>query len=402
MGLQRKPPTTKRRGRHPVSDLSAKFVSTIDKAGKYWDGNGLILVVQPTGSRSWIQRLTIRGRRYDLGLGGFPAVSLKEARARAAANFETLRAGGDPAAEKRRSKSIPKFSAAAAKVVEQKRPGWDNPRQAKQWQASLETYVFPYVGERSVARVTSADVLDILMPIWHKKQETARRVRARIGAVMEWAVAMDFRADNPCDRLKTMLPRQKDVRKHMQALHHSGVSAAIARVQKSQASKSTKLAFEFLVLTAARSGEVRGAKWDEIDLVSEAWLIPAERMKANREHCVPLSRRAVQILEMARSLQNASGLVFPSPRSRALSDMTLSKLLRDQGIPAVPHGFRSSFRDWAAERTNHRREAIEAALAHTIRNPTEAAYARTDYFDLRRPLMDEWATYLGKSGIGAD
>ena len=148
------------------------------------------------------------------------------------------------------------------------------------------------------------------------------------------------------------------------------------------------------MLTAARSGEVRGAKWDEIDLVSEAWLIPAERMKANREHCVPLSRRAVQILEMARSLQDASGLVFPSPRGRVLSDMTLSKVLRDQGIPAVPHGFRSSFRDWAAERTDVRREAIEAALAHTIRNPTEAAYARTDFFDLRRPLMDEWAEYL--------
>ena len=324
---------------------------------------------------------------------------LKQARSRAAANFEAARAGGDPLAEKRRSKGIPTFSAAAEQVVKEKSPGWKNPRQAKQWRASLETYVFPYIGERSVAKVTSADVLDILMPIWHKKAETARRVRGRISTVMEWTVAREFRAENPCDRFNTTLPRQQDVRKHMRALPHGEVAAAVATVQKSQASKSAKLAFEFLVLTAARSGEVRGAKWDEIDLVSEAWLVPAERMKSECDHCVPLSWRAVQVLELARSLRNASGLVFPSPRGRTLSDMTLSKLLREQGIPAVPHGFRSSFRDWAAERTDHRREAIEAALAHKVPNPTEAAYARTDYFDIRRALMDEWATYLGKSGI---
>ena len=379
MGLPRKPPTTKRRGRHPVHAFSAKFVSNVNQAGKYWDGNGLYLSVQPTGSKSWIQRLTFRGSRHDLGLGGFPSVSLQKARAQAASNLEVARTGGDPLAEKRRAKGIPTVSALAAQVVEEKRPAW-GPRQAKQWEASLEAYVFPYIGDLPVSEVTTANVLKILMPIWHEKPETARRVRGRIGSVMKRAVAMDFRTDNPCDRLEATLPRQKGVRKHMCALPHGEVAAAIATVQKSQASKSTKLAFEFLVLTAARSGEVRGAKWDEIDLVKKRWLIPAERMKAKREHSVPLSPRAVQILKSARPLQNASGLVFPSPRGRVLSDMTLSKVLRDLGIPAVPHGFRSSFRDWARELTDHPREVAEAALAHAIRNKVEAAYARSDLF----------------------
>ena len=397
MGCVRNPPATKRRGRHPVNDLSAKFVSKVDEARKYWDGNGLILVVQPTGSKSWIQRLTIRGRRRELGLGGFPATSLKQAREQAFANLQEARQGRDPLKEKRSAARVPTFAAAAEKVFEQQAPSWRNQKHSKQWGATLGTYVFPSIGERSVSSVTSADVLEILMAIWHTRPETARRVRGRINAVMEWAVAMEFRPDNPCDRLKRALPRQKDVVKHMRALPYAEVSAAIATVQQSQASLATKLALEFLMLTAARSGEVRGAKWDEIDLDSMTWLIPAERMKAKREHAVPLSRRAVQVLEMARPLANASGLIFPSPRGRVLSDMTLSKLLREQGIPAVPHGFRSSFRDWAGERSGVQDAVIEAALAHTIRNPTKAAYARTDYFGLRQPLMDDWAEYLSQT-----
>ncbi len=397
MESPRRPATTKRRGRHPVNDLSPRFVSKVDKAGKYWDGNGLILVVQPTGSKSWIQRLTIRGRRRELGLGGFPAVSLKQAREQAVSNRQEARQGRDPLEKKRSAARIPTFAAAAQKVFEQQAPSWRNQKHSKQWGATLAQYVFPYIGERSVSIVTSANVLEILMAIWHEKPETARRVRRRINAVMEWAVAMEFRRDNPCDRLKKTLPRQKDIVKHMRALPHSEVSAAIATVQKSKASLATKLAFEFMVLTAARSGEVRLAQWDEIDLGSKTWLIPAERMKANREHGVPLSRRAGQILELAQPLRNASGLVFPSPRGRALSDMTLSKVLREQGIRAVPHGFRSSFSDWAAELTDHPREVVEAALAHTIRNKVEAAYARTDLFDRRRRLMDDWAEYLNRA-----
>ena len=202
-------------------------------------------------------------------------------------------------------------------------------------------------------------------PIWHDKRETARRVRQRIGAIMKWAIAQGHRQDNPAgEAIAAALPRNGAVRKHMAALPHDEVAGALAKVRASAAGASTKLAFEFLVLTAARSREVRLATWDEIDLAAAVWTMPAERMKANREHRVPLCDRAVEILNDARAFSDGSRLVFPSPRRKALSDMTLSKLVKEQGIPAVPHGFRSSFRDWAAERTNHSREVVEAAL-HT-------------------------------------
>ena len=237
--------------------------------------------------------------------------------------------------------------------------------------------------------------LAILTPIWHDKPETARRVRQRIGAVMKWAVAMGYRPDNPAgDALGQALGRQQTVVQHMRALPHSAVADALTAVRASQASVTTKRAFEFLVLTVARSGEVRLATWDEMDLAAGVWIIPAARMKAKREHRIPLSGRALAILFDARRLSDGTGLVFRSPRGKPLSDMTLSKLIKELGIAAVPHGFRSSFRDWAAEQTNTPREVVEAALAHTVRNSTEAAYARSDLFERRRRLMDDWAAYL--------
>ena len=394
MRCPRKPPATKRRGRHPLNALSARSVRAFAEAGWYCDGHGLYLIVQTTGSRSWIQRLTIRGRRRELGLGGFPGVSLKQARAQTLANLQVVRAGGDPLADKRQARGIPTFADAAAQVWKQMAPGWRNQKHGRQWLATLERYVFPRLGERPICDITSAEVLEILTPIWHQKPETARRVRQRIGAVMEWAVAMECRPDNPCDRLKKTLPRQKDIVQHMRALPHGEVAAAIAKVQESGASRATRLLFEFLVLTAARSGEARLARWDEIALDAKVWRIPATRMKANREHRVPLSARAMQILEMAQPLRAGSDLVFPSPRGRAFSDATLSKLLREQGIPAVPHGFRSSFRNWCSECTDHPREVVEAALAHVVRDKVEAAYLRSDLLHRRRLLLDEWATYL--------
>ena len=234
----------------------------------------------------------------------------------------------------------------------------------------------------------------VLAPIWHEKPETARRVRQRIGAVMQWAVAMEYRAENPCDRVAATLGRQRDVVRHMRALPHAEVASAVATVRASRATTAAKLAFECLVLTAARSGEVRLARWKEIDLEADVWTVPAERMKANREHRVPLSTRAAAILEAARALGNGSDLVFPSPRAKPLSDMTLSKLLKEQGIQAVPHGFRSSFRDWASEETNYPREVVEAALAHQVKDKVEAAYARSTLFERRRRLMGHWAAYL--------
>ena len=238
-----------------------------------------------------------------------------------------------------------------------------------------------------------------MAPIWHEKAETARRVRQRIGAVMKWAVAHGFRTDNPAgDMLSQALGRQADVTQHMRALPHREVATAIHTVQDSQAGMSTKLAFEFLILTAARSGEVRLATWEEMNLEAQVWTVSAERMKAKREHRVPLSARAVDILREVQVLADESGLVFPSPTGKPLNDMTLSKLLKNLKIPAVPHGFRSSFRDWAQECTNAPRAVMEAALAHTIPDKTEAAYARSDLFERRLRLMGQWAAYLGQVG----
>ena len=215
---------------------------------------------------------------------------------------------------------------------------------------------------------------------------------------MKWAVAQGFRADNPAgDTLGQALGRQADVTQHMRALPHREVAGAIQAVQDSHAGLSTKLAFAFLVLTAARSGEVRLATWEEIDLEAKVWTVPTERMKAHREHRVPLSDRAVQVLTEAQALADGSGLVFPSPTGKPLSNMTLSKLLKDLGIPAVPHGFRSSFRDWAQECTNAPRAVMEAALAHTVADKVEAAYARSDLFERRRTLMDQWTAYLSQT-----
>ena len=382
-------------GRRPLNALSTAFVRSVSRPGRYCDGHGLYLEVQPSGSRSWVQRLAIRGRRREIGLGGFPLVPLKDARAQALANRRLARAGGDPLAEKRRAKGIPTFADAAERVWTQMQPGWSSPRHAHDWNASLEKYVFPHIGRMPVSDVTCADLLETLRRIWHAQPETARRVRQRISVVMEWAIAMQYRSDNPCDRLTPALGRQQKLVRHMPALPHARVAAAIGTVQASKATQVVKLAFEFLVLTAARSGEVRLATWDEIELDGLVWTIPAARMKAKREHRVPLSGRAAQILDAARTLGNGGALIFPGVRGNRLSDMMFSKLLKDLKVGAVPHGFRSSFRDWAAEETNHPREVVEAALAHVIQNKVEAAYARSDLFDRRRRLMDDWSAYLG-------
>ena len=238
-------------------------------------------------------------------------------------------------------------------------------------------------------------MLDILTPICHAKAQTARNVRQCISAVMEWAIAVNLRPDNPCARVLPVLGKQNEVVRHMRALPHRDVAAAVATVRASNAAEPIKLAFEFLVLTAARWGEVRWARWAEMNTEPHVWTIPAIRMKANREHRVPLCRRAVDVLDAARTLGDGGGpLVFTNGDGDPLDEKVLRRLLERQRVPAVPHGFRSSFRDWAAEETDHLREVVEAALAHVVRNPVEAAYARSDLFERRRLLMEEWAAYL--------
>ncbi len=395
-------PKTKPTGCHPSNALSAAFLRSAPP-GRYADGNGLYLFVQPSGTRSWIQRLVVRGRRRELGLGSLALVSLAEAREKALANRKLARVGGDPLAKKRRAEGIPSFAEAASRVLEQKRDGWRGRRHHREWMSSLRRYAFPRIGKMPVSEVTSADLLEILTPIWHRKASSARRVRQRLRAVLEWAVAMEYRLYNPCDRIGPVLGPQHDVIEHMRALPHREVAAAIRTVQAATAAEVAKLAFEFLVLTAARWSEVRWAEWAEIDRDAGVWTVPAKRMKANRRHRVPLCGRALEILEAARALgEGTSPLVFTRRGGKPLEDKQLRKLLRDHGVAAVPHGFRSSFRDWAAEETDHPREVIEAALAHVVRNRVEAAYARSDLFERRRVLMDDWARYLAGGSRGPE
>ena len=375
--------------------LTAVFCRQIAQAGKYGDQNGLIFRVLPGGTKNWVQRIVIRGKRRDLGLGEYPLVGLAEARRAAFDNRKLARAGGDPMALRRSEAAMPTFAEAFEAVVDMHRDGWKNGKTEKRWRATVETYAMKRLGRLRVDEVKPADVMAVLLPIWSSKRETARQVRQRIGAVCKWAVAQGYRDDNPAgDALGAALPKNGKAAEHHRSLSHGEVAAAIRVVSASDAWIYTKLAFEFLVLSAARSGEVRLATWDEIDLAERVWTIPAGRMKAGREHRVPLSDRALDVLAKAAALGGASGLAFPSPTGKAMSDSTISKLLRENGVEAVPHGFRSSFRVWASERTSAPREVAEAALAHVNADRVEAAYQRSDLFDKRRALMDGWARYL--------
>ena len=354
-----------------------------------------MLAVYPSGSKAWIQRLAIRGRRRNLGLGGYPVVTLKQAREVAYENRRIAAAGGDP----QRSRDVPTFEATARALIDSHAQTWSpGGKSRRQWESSLAAYVYPRIGAKRVDEVTGADVMAVLQPIWTAKPETASRVRQRISAVMKWAIANQQRTDDPAGPaiLQALPRRSRDARRHHPALPYTEVGDAVRRVQATNAWPGTKLAFEFLVLTAARSGEVRGARRDEIDAGQRIWTVPAARMKMRREHRVPLSARCAEIVEEAAELPSGgSELVFPSVRGRPMSDMTLSKLLRENGIAAVPHGFRSSFRDWAAERTNADHAVMEQALAHAPTDLTVAAYARSDLFEKRRALMDRWAAYVG-------
>ena len=388
--------------------LSASFVKTVNVPGRYGDGrggHGLSLLVKPMRaggfSKSWSQRLLVNGRPTNIGLGGYPIVTLAEARQAVIANRRAVAQGRDP-----RAGGVPTFEEAAEKVIAMHEPTWkDGARSAAIWRSSLRDYAMPRLGRKTVDSITTADVMAVLVPIWSTKRETARRVRQRIGAVMKWSVAHHYRQDNPAgdavgDAIAEALPRDGASTKiHHRALPHAEVGAAVAKIRASGAHPSTVFAFEFLVLTAGRSGEVRGARWEEVDFESATWTVPASRMKMARPHRVPLSTRAVEILEEAHELTDDADLVFPSPTGRMLSDSTISKLVRENGIGCVPHGMRSSFRDWAAECSDAPREVCELALAHVNNDRVEAAYRRSDLFEKRRELMQDWASYLAESPV---
>ena len=379
--------------------LTHAKVKALKTPGRYGDGGSLYLNVAKSGSKSWVQRIAIDGRRRDVGLGGFPGVSLAKARERASQNRDAIADGRDPVAEKRTPKpAMPTFREAARACHEMNRPRWRNEKHAANWLATLERHAMPKLGQLPVDRITRADVLAVLTPIWGTRQETARRVRQRVRAVMRWAVAHGHRDDNPAgEGIDGALPPMPAIRAHFRALPYQEVPAALETIAASTAGVATKACFEFLVLTAARSGEARGATWGEIDLDAGLWTIPAERMKGGVDHRVPLSEAAIAALEEAAPLRDESGLVFPSPvGGRQLSDMTLTKILRTVGLAerATVHGFRSSFRDWAAGCTNASYAAMELSLAHHVGNAVERAYARSDLLEQRRALMDQWAEYV--------
>ncbi len=382
-------------GRHREKVLTAAAVRNLGP-GFHSDGGNLYLKVDKSGARRWVVRLNVQGKRCDIGLGSARLVSLVEAREQALQHCKVARAGEDPLAAKRRTKAVPSFEEAARQVHAHNEGGWRNEKHRKQWLSTMETYVFPHIGKRSVGAVSSADVLLVLDPIWATKNETARRVKQRVGMVLKWAIAREFRTDNPAEFVQQALTKHdRSNIKRMLAVPYREVAKAIEKITASKASDVTKLAIQFLVHTACRSGEVRGALWNEIDFERMAWTIPPSRMKTKKQHKVPLTPAALAILERAKALrQDDSDLVFPSLRDKPLSDMTFSKLMRELGIAGVPHGFRSSFRDWAGEATHHPREVIEFALAHVINDKAEAAYARSDLFEKRREIMSDWSVFL--------
>jgi integrase len=382
--------------------VTAKMVKALERPGRYGDGGTLYLVVAPGGSKSWVQRLTIGGTRRDLGLGGFPLVTLAEAREQAFDNRRQARRGRNPLADRRRA-ATPTFEQAAGRALEANRARWRNAKTATNWTESMTKHAFPVFGSQRVDQIGREDVLRVLTPIWTSKPELARKIRQRIRATLQWAMAHGHVDRNVAgEAIDGALPAMPAVAAHFRALPYGEVRHALELIDASRASLSAKACLRFVALTACRSGEARGATWDEVDLESREWRIPAARMKAEAEHRIPLSDAALAVLESVGSLRDRSDLLFPSPQrsGRPLSDMTLTKVLRDTGLAgrATVHGFRASFRTWASERTSVPHAVAEIALAHAVGSSVERSYARSDLFDKRCRLMDQWAEYVVGDG----
>jgi integrase len=389
-----------------AKEMSAMAVKALTKQGSYAVGGvpGLNLRVQDGGTRSWVMRYLVDGKRYQMGLGPFPEVGLADARDKARAVRKLCAEGHHPlkhrkvvasqrAAEQAKLKT---FKQSAVSYIEAHGHSWKNAKHRAQWESTLENYVYPVMGDLLVQDVGQDHVLKVLEPIWRSKNETAARIRGRIELVLDFAKASGHRTgENPAvwkGHLDKLLPQPSKVKQvtHQRALNFSEMPTFMAALRKVDGVSARAL--EFLVLCAVRSGEVRGALWAEIDLVQKVWTIPAQRMKAGVEHRVPLSAAAVDLLKATPQIAGCQ-LVFPGRKLQPLSDMSLTAVIRRMDVDAVPHGFRSTFRDWAGEVTEFPREVAEAALAHTLTNKTEAAYRRGDALDKRRVMMEAWALH---------
>lgn len=390
-----------------AKELGALAVSRLKVPGWHAVGGvaGLGLQVTPTGARSWSLRTLIAGKRREIGLGGFPTVQLAAARDKARQTREMISQGIDPVLAKKTAASALRaaqaravtFQTIAEQYIEAHEAGWGNPKHAAQWASTLKQYAYPDLGNLLVASIDTAAVLKVLNPIWTKKTETASRLRGRIERVLDYATTQGLRdGPNPArwkGHLALTLPRPSKVQKveHHAALPVLEMPGFMKRLRASDGMGAKAL--EFAILTAARSGEVRGMRWAEVDLDAKVWTVPAARMKAGREHRVPLSGAAMAVLQ---DLPRPEGvdLVFPGTKGQPLSDMSLTAVMRRLKVDAVPHGMRSSFRDWTAEHTHFPNEVAEMALAHVVGDKVEAAYRRGDLFEKRRQVMDAWASFL--------
>ena len=394
-----------------AKELSPLEVRRLSRPGRWSVGgvDGLALQVTSSGARSWVLRLAVAGRQREMGLGSFPTVPLAEAREKARVQRARVGEGADPIAMRRAALSAAAaerssqqtFTEVAAQYIAQHEKSWKNNKHAAQWTSTLRTYAEPVIGSLLVSDVSSPHVIKVLEPIWASKTETASRVRSRIELVLDFAAARGLReGPNPArwrGNLDAALPRPSRIAK---VRHHAAVAVDEAGAFMTRLRAMPGMgarALEFAILTAARSGEVRGATWAEIDLAGALWTVPAQRMKAGREHRVPLSKPALKLLRSLPSGQ-ADVLAFPGTRG-PLSDMSLTAVLRRMQVDATAHGFRSTFRDWAAEYTHHPSEVAEMALAHAVGDKVEAAYRRGDLFEKRMELMRDWATFLGRSGL---
>lgn len=383
-----------------MAKLTATAVkAALGKPGRHSDGDGLILAVGAKGNGSWMVRVQKDGKRRDIGLGAASKVTLSQARTRAAEARAQVEAGLDPVAQRKKAAGVPTFREAAALVHAEHKKGWKNGKHQGQWLRTLEVYAFPTLGDRLVSEIDGPAVRDVLAEIWTDKAETARRVRQRIGAVLDWAYSKGHRdGEAPMRSLSKGLPRQPKKTGHHAAMAFADVPAFLKRLRERES--WGRLALEGAILTAARSGEIRGAKWSEVDLEKGLWTVPPERMKAGKEHVVPLSPAALRVFQRAKELrtEGCPFMFHGSKRDKPMSDMTLMKVLRDMGESVTAHGFRSSFRDWVSEETQFSGDLAEAALAHAIPNKVEAAYRRGNLLEKRRGLMDAWGSFCSNSG----
>lgn len=382
-------------GKPTLNQLSARRVSGLTTPGVYTDGLGLILRVDDRGNRKWILRVSNDGRRRDIGLGSAREVTLAEARERRDEIRKAMRAGVDPIAAKRRREAVPEFAVLAREIHAGLKADWRNGKHQAQWLRTLEIYAFPALGNLKVDVIDGPAVEGVLKPLWGEKAETARRVRQRVRRVLDVAIAQGHRpGPNPADAAMAGFSAKRPRAKHHAAMPWPQLPTFYARLAASGMSPSARLAFMLLILTAARTGEVLGAQWDEIDEKAALWTVPAERMKMAKLHRVPLAAPTLAILGETRKWGDGT-LVFPGPkRGKPLSNMVFAAALKRLAVPYTAHGFRSSFRDWAEETTAFPHAVKEAALAHRVKDAVERAYQRSDLLEQRRALMKQWADFV--------